>query len=241
MRRFALLVGLATAAVAYAQHRGVIRPGHGPGNTYGSRHGFGNVVFPGTGSPPPIGPIPTSGFAYSLGGIVSGFRPYTGEPVGRYRGRLHRFAYVPVAYPVYVGGYYPDYPPQPPAQVTIVNQAAPPPQIIINNQVPPQEPAKPVVREYGPDSWKGSAVSVYEAPVSQAAEGRPIETAATVYLIAFRDGVIYPAIAMWVEEDTLHYITKDGKPNKASMALVDREFSRKLNHERGLEIPLPAL
>jgi len=241
MTRFALIVIiLVLVMAAYADHRPVIvGPGYQAPRTYGSRSGFGNVAFPGTGAPPPVGAITSPGFASSLGGIVGGYGPYTGAPVGPYHGRPYRPAYVPVAYPVYVGGYYPEYPPQypqQPANVTIINQAPPPPQVIINNQT---ESAKPVVREYGPDSWKDSGVTVYHAPtaVSEAPQG---EVRATVYLVAFQDGTIYPAIAMWLDDDTLHYITKDGKPNKASLALVDREFSERLNRERGLDFPLPA-
>jgi hypothetical protein len=185
--------------------------------------------------------VTNPGFARSLGGIVSGTRPYTGAPYGR--SRYNRGYYTPAAYPVFVGGYYSDYSQQPPANVTIINQQPAPPQIIINNQAaPPAETAKPVIREYGPDSWKDSeGVRVYQAPSATSAAPEDAASRATIYLIAFRDGAIYPALAWWIEGDTLHYVTAQGKPNKATLSLIDREFSERLNRERGIEFRLPAL
>ena len=61
----------------------------------------------------------------------------------------------------------------------------------------------------------------------------------TVYLIAMSDHTIFPAVAYWVEGDTLNYITTQGGHNRATLALVDREFSKQLNDERHVEFKLP--
>jgi len=89
-----------------------------PFRTYGSRHGFGNVIFPGVGTAPPFGR------AFS----------YYRRPFGpHYRYRFYRpwpyrfWGYpwmAPLAFPVFVGGYaWPD-PPAP--NVIIINQRADP-------------------------------------------------------------------------------------------------------------------
>jgi hypothetical protein len=61
-----------------------------------------------------------------------------------------------------------------------------------------------------------------------------------MFLIAMKDHTIYPALAYWVEGDTLNYITTEGSRNRATMDLVDREFSKQLNDERHVPFKLPA-
>ncbi|MCS6953785.1 MAG: hypothetical protein RMK57_14635 [Bryobacterales bacterium] len=208
------LVVAAAAAAMWAQPAGS-----------GARHSFGNVVFPGTGRPPLVRhglAITTPGFAHNLSGIVSGFRPYTGAPFGRRGVGAFVPVYVPVAYPVLVGGYASP----PPVNVVVVN--SPPPQpVVINQNFGPEAQAPP--RE------SNSGVTVYQAP---SAFGTAPEPKPTVYLIAFKDGSIYSALAAWVEADTLVYVTTQGRLNKASLQLVDRELTEKLNRERGLELRL---
>jgi hypothetical protein len=43
-----------------------------------------------------------------------------------------------------------------------------------------------------------------------------------------------------VDGETLNYVTRDGSLNHASLALVDRDFSKQLNDERHVEFKLPA-
>ena len=50
---------------------------------------------------------------------------------------------------------------------------------------------------------------------------------------------IFPAIAYWVEGDTLNYITVQGAKNSVSLDLVDRDFSKQINKERKVEFGLP--
>jgi len=65
-----------------------------------------------------------------------------------------------------------------------------------------------------------------------------VEPKATVYLLAFKNGTIYPAYGYWIEGDTLHYITPQGTHNRASASLLDRDFSKQLNRERNVEFQL---
>jgi hypothetical protein len=73
----------------------------------------------------------------------------------------------------------------------------------------------------------------------QETAARPPDQAPTIYLIAFKDHTILPALAYWVEGDTLNYVTENGVPNRASLALIDKDFSKQLNSERSVEFNLP--
>jgi hypothetical protein len=62
---------------------------------------------------------------------------------------------------------------------------------------------------------------------------------ATHYLLAFKDHSIYSAVAYWVEGDTLHYFTSGNTHNQVSVALIDRDLTKRLNEASGLEVKLP--
>ena len=193
------------------------------------------VVFPPPGNPAlranPFS-ITNPGFANSLGATVAG------RGAGFYR-RFRQPVLVPFAYPVYVGdlggygyngngyggpgyGYAPDPPPQPQG-----------PQVVINQNF---IPAAPAMRDYTDDS--SASTHVYQAPGRE-----PVDTSAeegtSYYLIAFKDHSIYSAFAYWVEGDTLHYVTPQRVHNQASLSLVDRELTDKLNRDRNLQVKLP--
>jgi endonuclease YncB( thermonuclease family) len=70
------------------------------------------------------------------------------------------------------------------------------------------------------------------APVEPPAEN-------VTFLIALKDSSVYTAVAYWVEGDTLHYITPQGRHNQVSLELVDRALSEKLNQGRKVEFKLP--
>jgi hypothetical protein len=167
------------------------------------------------------------------------------------------------AYPVFVGGGYDSsydpnaygpsgygpsgygpqdmLPPQQPQQpnVTVVF----PPQ----QQQPPQQP-NPVMIQAGPDGQyttsgqrPGSGATIYDAPQGDTAQG-PAEpsTDAPRFLLAFKDRTIYSVIAYWTDGDTLHYFTSGNVHNQASISLIDRELTERLNRELGIDFKLPA-
>lgn len=103
------------------------------------------------------------------------------------------------------------------------------PVVVMNQNFQPPV-ANPMVRDY-------SNVPIPPTPPDPNA---PRDDQPTIYLIAMTDHTILAAIAYWVDGDTLDYITQDGDQNRISLALVDREFSRKLNADRGVEFRLPA-
>jgi endonuclease YncB( thermonuclease family) len=61
-----------------------------------------------------------------------------------------------------------------------------------------------------------------------------------VYLLAFKDHSVYGAVAYWVDGDTLHYFMPGNQHNQASVSLVDREMTARLNKASGMEVKLPA-
>jgi hypothetical protein len=211
---------LLTASSALAQHRGFARS-HRPFSGFGSKSGFGNVVFPGTGRPP-VGFITDPGFSARLGATVGGFH-YKGvaPPVG-HRGR--GVVYVPYIWPAY--GYANPYVQQQP-NVIVIQQPAPAvqqqtPQVVINNYTDPN--AKP----YEP-------VTTYQAPARQPVQA---EAPPSYYLIAFKDNTIYSALAYWMEGDTLHYVTSGNVRNQVSLDLVDAEMTERLNRDRNVSVKL---
>jgi len=132
---------------------------------------------------------------------------------------------VAVPYPVFIGGgYYAapggyDYGYANPAPVAVVNPAfqtdSVNPQIVDYSNVPLPEPA------------------------SNTDENGLRDDQPTIFLIALTDHTVVAAIAYWVDGDTLHWVSRDAKPNHMSLSLVDREFSKQLNDERHVEFKLP--
>jgi hypothetical protein len=213
---------LILAGAALAQHRGFARS-QPPISGYGSRHGFGNVVFPGGGQASIIRnprAVTDPSFATRLGATVSGWPSYTGG-VGGHR----RAVYVPYVYPIY-GGYVNPYPQQAMPNIFVIQQPAQPmqqvPQVVINNY------ADPNVRAY-------DGITTYQAPAR-----KPVETAGdpAYYLIAFKDNTIYSAVAYWVEGDTLHYVTSGNVRNQVSLDLVDADLTERLNRDRNVSVKL---
>lgn len=201
-----------------------------PGTTGGG--GFGRLIYPGTGAPAaarnprapgaPLGALPPQVAHGSHGTAVA------------------------VPYPVFYGGGYYDYdaPAAPTAAYSQYNaqygngydQTTQPPIVIINQYFKPDS-ANPVVRDY-------SNVPLPEPGQFQTPPANNDQSATgdqqVMFLIAMKDHTIYPAIAYWVEGDTLNYITVQGVKNSVSLDLVDRDFSKQINKERNVEFGLPS-
>lgn len=245
---FALI--LASSLGAYAQHRAGAPGGRGiqprifvaqptiPYRTYGSTTGFGSVLFPGAGNPPPLTnsftfPFTTS-FIPSLGTSVNGVG--FGRFGRGFRGGGGGFGGYPVPYPVFVGGgFYGD-------NSYAYQQQQQPPNITI--VMPPQQTAPPVtINQYGPEAANPepsagaeSGIQSYQAPSAPRPE--PAEDQ-VMFFIALKDSSVYTAVAYWVEDGTLHYITPQGRHNQVSLDLVDRQTSARLNEGRKVEFHLP--
>jgi hypothetical protein len=116
----------------------------------------------------------------------------------------------------------------------------PPPGVLVNRSYAPDS-VTPALRDYsnvplpepGPD---------YQAQGPNPGSAQPIvnDGSQVIFLIAMKDHTIFPATAYWIEGgDTLNYITTQGVHNRASLDLVDRDFSKLLNDQRRVDFALP--
>ncbi|MBV8821032.1 MAG: hypothetical protein JO022_21925 [Acidobacteriaceae bacterium] len=238
------LLGLVLAISGYAQ----------PGRPYGGIGGFGNVLYPGTGHAPNA---PSSVIILPrLNSTTTTTSSYSGRPgypgATRVNHGYHNRNTI-VTYPVVVGGYYPygyGYdqgaapPPQGGDQTTVMGGNGVP-SVVVNQTFIPDR-ATPVVREYGPAPEgaappEQSGMRTYEGLRTQP-QPDPRDTKAsdepTLYLIAFKDHHIVPALGYWVEGTNLHYVSAEHSLNQASLDLIDRQMSQQLNDERHVEFRL---
>ena len=183
---------------------------------FGQQHSFGGAGG-GLGQNPGLPPVGSVGRAP----IVPPFGRTLPNPGGSgyghgSRGRNGGYGYGIGAYPVYIGGfsgdYYPGY--TDPSLAGPQYQPAPPPPPVVINQyfgappsgLPPEE----------------SDVQVYSQPAPSAQAAAPIAPAEPrTYLIAYKDHSVYSALAYWVEDHTLHYVTTQNTHNQADVNLID--------------------
>ena len=71
--------------------------------------------------------------------------------------------------------------------------------------------------------------------------GDPIGPAQNYYLIAYKDHSVYPALAYWVEDNTLNYVTTQNTHNQASLNLIDLELTKTLNQARSVPFSIPGI
>ncbi len=187
--------------------------------------GFGSVIHPG-GVPTGVhGVAPPPPPVYGYG--TRGQRPSTrngGYGNGGYGG-----------YPIYVGGAYvpaygssyaPDYSGQ--TQFSPQQQSAPAPPVVINQYFAPPTSA--------PEPVTGGVYQPYtqrqQQPQPEDDQGSAAPTPTKYYLLAFKDHSVYSALAYWVEDKTLHYVTPQNSHNQASLDLVDVEFTKQMNQDK---------
>jgi hypothetical protein len=228
MRRLAIFFGSALLAAAQST----------------SPTGFGRMIYPGTGGPGAKGGTISSGVGGA--GFGRAIYPGTGAPYAVRPGSAPAFVGVPpqgpphqqhgrstiVPFPVfYGGGYYGafDVPNATPYYEDRDNRA---PVVIINQNYQP-EPINPVLRDYSQTQLPPAA------PRRERVEVDPHSEDPTLYQIAMTDGSVFEAVGYWVEGDVLHYLTLEGNNNLATLDLVDRERSLKLNQERKVAFKLP--
>jgi hypothetical protein len=206
-------------------------PGGVIGTTGGA--GFGRLIYPGTGAPVAVRNPRLPG------------SPLVAAPVPQVPHRSHGYA-VAVPYPVFYGGGYYDYD-APSAPVATDSQYSAqysngydqtqPPIVIINQYFKPDS-ANPVIRDYSnvplPESGQ------FQTPPADNDQAATSADQQVIFLIAMKDHTIYPAIAYWVDGDTLNYITVQGAKNSVSLDLVDRDFSKQINKDRKVEFGLPS-
>jgi hypothetical protein len=60
------------------------------------------------------------------------------------------------------------------------------------------------------------------------------------FFIALKDHSVRTAVAYWVQDETVHYITPLGSHNLVSISLVDQTLSARLNSGNLVQFILPA-
>jgi hypothetical protein len=267
----ALLVRSADAQIPARNFGSVVFPGGTSATSPFITRNFGSVVFPGgspTSPPVRVGPgtvVPplAPSFPGALSGTpfpfvtnsfgVSGNRSNGNNGVGRpinggnrgggNRGGGRRDQPTIFAYPVVVGGYggggyYDDpsaYGPSP--------MVPPPAQAAVPMMYPPQQETRPMIIQVGPDGQFTTQRQPPPQAYQQAAPAPPDQapSEAPHFLIAFKDHTVYSAVAYWFDGDTLHYFTNGSTHNQASVSLIDRDLTERLNREMGLDFRMPAL
>jgi hypothetical protein len=173
--------------------------------------GFGNVVFPGGTT------VPRPGF-WRRPPVAGTHRPGTVIMFG---------------YPVYVGGYFDN---AYPAEAAAPQQPQQQPNVTVVNAPPP---ASAMIERFGAVEAQDPTTPMAAADDLQPVEVPGLTAEPSHYLIAFKDHSVYSAVAYWVDGDTLHYFTSGNTHNQASVSLVDRELTERLNKESGLEVKIP--
>lgn len=214
----------------------VVFPGGTSATTPGVTRTFGSVVSPGSTGVPVVHTTP------SIVGIQRNtFHPITsvGQNFQNFRhnngngNRGQRTNSIVYAYPVFVGGYdsslmgsEPMAPAPPPVQM---------PPMAMYSSYPPETPRPGMIQVAPPDYPRGP-VGAYQ-PRTAADEPPAQET--EHYLLAFKDHTVYSAVAYWFDGDTLHYFTTGSTHNQASVSLLDRELTMRLNKELGIDFHIP--
>lgn len=120
----------------------------------------------------------------------------------------------------------------------------PTPTVIINQNFQP-DVVRPQLRDYSNVTLPPPGARAEEPRVTPVASSLPSSVPSSIdgdtpmFLIAMKDHTIYPALAYWVQGDTLNYVMVGGAVNHASISAVDRDLSAKLNSERNVEFRLP--
>lgn len=240
------LVFLFAAAIGAQQRGGLVSPQPFVAGSFGNvlfpggssalpgiQRGFGNVVFPGGAGPRLVVPFSATDprFLGRPGVAGARFGRGFGDGFGR---RGVNVVLAPYPVPVYVGGFYDN--PYLGADGQPQQVAPQQPQPNITVVYPPLQ--QPMVMSAYPEA-AGVATAGPPAPEIQPAAGPPATPEPETYLIAFKDRTIYSAVAFWVDGDTLHYFTSGNMHNQASLSLVDKELTQRLNKELGIDLRLP--
>ncbi len=138
---------------------------------------------------------------------------------------FHRFGFSPffhhrgffgsVGFPIFVGGVSYPYPyPYPyPAQPNV---------IVVYPQPAPETEGPQTIAE--PERETSAA---------------PARRNSIFFLIPLKDRSVRSGVAYWVEGETLHFITMDGKHDEVPLDQVDRKLAEELNRGREIEFRLP--
>ncbi len=206
-----------------------------------AQHGGRSSALGGSLAPRGAMSHPLGGFTGS-GASVGANRGYRGAVSGAYRGS---YGYSPYGYSFYVPGYF-DYldsdpywdsyygasaygygAPAPAASYSVAPglPVAPQQPVIINQFFGAQAPPP---QSNGPQPSENPQTS-----------GAPIGSPQNYYLIAYKNHAVYSALAYWVEDKTLHYVTTQNTHNQASLDLIDLSLTKTLNQSNDVPFSIP--
>jgi len=217
--KFLVLAVIASSfsGVAFAQRRPV---------QWSPPGGYRNIFFPGQGHVPATPP----------GGVTGPSCPKSPAPARRAIGPPASAVIVP--WPIYDSGYTDDRSGNDqqgdPGQTPVTEVSPAPPVIVNQSLVAPQAPVQPGVislRDREP-ACSNAQCNAIRPPAAE--EIRP-----TIYFLVFKDHRIMQALGYWMEAGTLHYVSVEYGLNQASISLIDRDLSQRLNEERGVAFTLP--
>jgi hypothetical protein len=223
----------------------VIFPGGTAASTPSISRSFGSVVFPGGVTTAPV----RTGPGVILPPVTVTRPGMPGQHVQQGRANSFRIQNAPLrnsrgasgiySYPIYVPNYYDTPAPSEPAYAEpAYAERQPAPNITV---IYPPQPVRPVVIEVGPDGQQYTRTSRRETPPAPEETAAPAPAADNIrYVLAFKDHAVYSAVAYWFDGDTLHYFTSGNTHNQASVALIDRELTERLNRELGTDFKMPA-
>ncbi len=125
-------------------------------------------------------------------------------------------------FPYFWGGFYPDNgydyaPPEPAPPPPAVMMPAP---VTVAAPATPPEPGRPEIHEYKTQATGATEDAVFE--------------------IVAKNGSRHEAIAVWVAEGAVHFVTPDGASGRLPLANVDSRATREANARKGLTLRLPA-
>jgi hypothetical protein len=109
--------------------------------------------------------------------------------------------------------------------------------------VGPQQPV--IINQYfgapGPQQGNAPEANFSGGPNGNEAQapGDPIGSPQNYYLIAYKNHAVYTALAYWVEDKTLHYVTTQNTHNQASLDLIDLALTKSLNRRNDVPFAIP--
>ena len=153
----------------------------------------------------------------------------------------------PYTYSVWVPDYYDNLNSQNAPSYGYGPQYGPPPDASAYAPPPAAGPAGPpqpvIINQYfgapGPAAANAPDASLPVNPSDARAPGDPIGTPQNYYLIAYKNHAVYTAIAYWLEDKTLHYVTTQNTHNQASLDLIDLTLTKSLNQRNDVPFVVP--
>ncbi len=94
--------------------------------------------------------------------------------------------------------------------------------------VPEEQPAPPRIVQ-------GEVRDYTKTNPAETEQGSPAE-----FSIVGKDHVAHPAVAVWAQDSTLHYLDADSAAGSMPLSAVDREATRQANSAKGLRLQLSA-